>query len=89
MPYSSWVYAKTKKACEEYASSVIPQGWHGGAVLLCEQLGRETFKAARKIDHTSYRPNQYILTEEDGEEYFELVKSFIDVYVDYVTTHRE
>lgn len=87
LPYSSWVYAKTKKACEDYFHSVTQQAWQGNIILLCEQLGREAFKSARKIGHTCYRPNQYILTEEDGQEYFELVKTFVDVYVDYMTAH--
>lgn len=87
LPYSSWVYAKTKKECEDYFHSVTQQTWQGGIILLCEQLGREAFKSARKIGQACYRPNQYILTEEDGQEYFELVKAFVDVYVDYMTAH--
>ena len=44
---------------------------------------RKTAQPAPKAYALASRPNRYITTEEDAEEYFELFKRFLSVYQEY------
>ncbi len=79
--YPSWVYAHTKDRCDTYFKSVkFPDQWYSGETV-CMQAARTAYKERRKVDG---RPERYILTEEDGEEFFQLFKAFADIYQGYL-----
>lgn len=77
-------YALASQKCDEYFLSVRQKGQHYGAQTICENAARSAIREKKGLKGKEYsRPNRYITTEEDAEEYFELFKRFLSVYQEY------
>lgn len=79
--YSRWAYDRAKEQCDAYFKNIkFPDQWYAGEIV-CLQAARTAYKERRKVDG---RPERYALTEEDGEEFFQLFRAFADGYQGYL-----
>lgn len=78
-------YNAAAQNCKAYFEAVKTEEQHYGARFCCEDSARSAFRekhCPEREKHTG--PTQYILTEEDGAEYFALFKEFLAVYQKYL-----
>ena len=77
-------YALASRKCRQWFLQVKDTNQHYGAQIICENPARSAVREKKGLQGKEYsRPNRYITTEEDAEEYFELFKRFLSVYQEY------
>ena len=83
--YATNAYAVAHQNCKAYFESIRQEGQFYRGLFDCEQIARSAFKDRHGAGREGSRyPNQYIRTEEDAAEYFELFKAFLSVYQRYL-----
>lgn len=82
--YATSAYAVARQNCKAHFEAVKAEGQHYGAEMVCEQAARSAFKERNGIEKGRDVPSHYIKTEDDGREYFELFKAFLEVYQNYL-----
>ena len=83
--YATSAYAVARQNCKAYFKSVQGEEQNYAGHMGCEQLARTAFKEKHgAVGKGNNTPNQYIRTEEDAAEYFELFKAFLSVYQRYL-----
>lgn len=78
-------YTKASQRCDAYFEQTKIEGQDYGAYMMCAQAARDAFISKRRTTRQG-RANiwQYLLNQEDEEEYFTLFKTFLNVYQGYL-----
>lgn len=86
LPRIQSAYTVAHHNCEAYFIGQQLPAQHYGALMVCENMAWQAFKERHGAGIKGNNlPNQYIQTEEDGKEYFELFKAFLTVYQTYLS----
>lgn len=77
------MYTAVRKRCYTYFHSIKLENQNFGALMLCENMVRQAFKERHGIPSRT-QPSQYIATEKDAEEYYQLFERFLLIYRMYL-----
>ena len=88
--YVGSIFRSASEKCASYYYEHQTEGQDYGALMSCEHITRAALREKRNANRIgSNRPTQYVKTEEDAMEYFELFKEFFRVYRGYLNKEAE
>ena len=82
--YATNAYAVARQNVNAHFLQVKQAGQNYGAQMYCEDIARKAFRETHGVTGRDKTPPRYIDTEEKAAEYFELFKTFLDVYQNYL-----
>ena len=77
-------YRVANQNCKAYFEQTKAKQQHYGGLGACREMTRAAFREKHAVTGRNISPTQYIRTEEEGVEYFELFKAFLSVYQGYL-----